>query len=181
MRPEKWSSLLSQGRPVAETLPTIGVTAFTHYRWRKEFGDLKSDQVKQQKEIEKETEQPRKAVSDTTLEKPIPAMAATATDHTRLSATPRLPSSPSNRRWRDRPPRARNEPRTLPQIGGEKGLRSFFLRMTSEICTTTIRMFSQPIMHAKRRAEALAVAIPAWQAGAITRSNCDSKRIVSVG
>lgn len=41
--------LLSQGRPVAEAIRTIGVTAFTYYRWRKEFGGLKSDQVKRLK------------------------------------------------------------------------------------------------------------------------------------
>lgn len=33
--------LLSQGRPVAEAIRTIGVTAFTHYRFRKEFGGLR--------------------------------------------------------------------------------------------------------------------------------------------
>lgn len=38
--------LVSQGRPVAEAIRAIGVTAFTYYRWRKEFGGLKSDQVK---------------------------------------------------------------------------------------------------------------------------------------
>ena len=34
--------LLSQGRPVAEAIRAIGVTPFTYYRWRKEFGGLKS-------------------------------------------------------------------------------------------------------------------------------------------
>lgn len=33
--------LLSQGRPVAEAIRAISVTAFTYYRWRKEFGGLK--------------------------------------------------------------------------------------------------------------------------------------------
>jgi putative transposase len=37
--------LLGQGRPVAEAIRSIGVTAFTYYRWRKEFGGLKSDRV----------------------------------------------------------------------------------------------------------------------------------------
>lgn len=41
--------LLSQGRPVAEAIRAISVTAFTYYRWRKEFGGLKSDQVKRLK------------------------------------------------------------------------------------------------------------------------------------
>ena len=61
--------LLSQGRPVAEAIHTISVTPFTYYRWRKEFGGLKSDQVKRLKDLEKENERLRKAVSDLTLEK----------------------------------------------------------------------------------------------------------------
>lgn len=61
--------LLSQGRPVAEAIRTISVTPFTYYRWRKEFGGLKTDQVKRLKDLEKENERLRKAVSDLTLEK----------------------------------------------------------------------------------------------------------------
>ena len=34
--------LLSQGRSVAEAIRSIGVTPFTYYRWRKEFGGLKT-------------------------------------------------------------------------------------------------------------------------------------------
>ena len=45
------------------------MTPFTYYRWRKEFGGLKSDQVKRLRELEKENERLRKAVSDLTLEK----------------------------------------------------------------------------------------------------------------
>ena len=37
--------------------------------WRKEFGELKSDQVKRLKDLEKENVRLRKAVSDLTLEK----------------------------------------------------------------------------------------------------------------
>ena len=61
--------LLSQGRSVSEAIRTISVTPFTYYRWRKEFGGLKSDQVKRLKDLEKENERLRKAVSDLTLEK----------------------------------------------------------------------------------------------------------------
>ena len=65
----------------AEAVRSISVTQFTYYRWRKEraivrhwFGDngecgLKTDQVKRLKELEKENERLRKAVSDLTLEK----------------------------------------------------------------------------------------------------------------
>jgi putative transposase len=61
--------LVSQGRPVAEAVRSIGVTQFTYYRWRREYGGLKTDQVKRLKELEKENERLRKAVSDLTLEK----------------------------------------------------------------------------------------------------------------
>ena len=61
--------LLSQGRSVAEAVRSIGVTQFTYYRWRKEFGGLKGDQVKRLKELEKENDRLRKAVSELTLEK----------------------------------------------------------------------------------------------------------------
>ncbi|MCP1167678.1 IS3 family transposase [Limimaricola litoreus] len=61
--------LVSQGRTASEAVRTIGVTQFTYYRWRKEFGGLKTNQVKRLKELEKENERLRKAVSDLTLEK----------------------------------------------------------------------------------------------------------------
>ncbi len=61
--------LSSQGRAVAEAIRLIGVTPFTHYRWRKEFGGLETDQAKRLKELERENERLRKAVSDLTLEK----------------------------------------------------------------------------------------------------------------
>ena len=51
--------LLSQGRSVAEAVRTIGVTEVTYYRWRQEYGGLKSDQVKRLKELEAENERLR--------------------------------------------------------------------------------------------------------------------------
>ena len=61
--------LVSQGRSLSEAVRSIGVTQFTYYRWRKEYGGLKTDQVKRLKELEKENERLRKAVWDLTLEK----------------------------------------------------------------------------------------------------------------
>jgi len=46
--------LTSRGRSVAEAVRTIGVTEVTYYRWRQEYGGLKSDQVKRLKELETE-------------------------------------------------------------------------------------------------------------------------------
>lgn len=61
--------LVSQGQSVAEAVRSIGVTQFTYYQWRREYGGLKTNQVKRLKELEKENERLRKAVSDLTLEK----------------------------------------------------------------------------------------------------------------
>ena len=46
--------LVSQGRSVADAVRTIEVTEVTYYRWRQEFGGLKSDQVKRLKALETE-------------------------------------------------------------------------------------------------------------------------------
>lgn len=46
--------LVSRGQSVAEAVGSIGVTQVTDDRWRKEFGGLKTDQVKRLKELEKD-------------------------------------------------------------------------------------------------------------------------------
>lgn len=68
--------LVSQGQPVAAAVRSIGVTEVTYYRWRQEFGGLKTDQVKRMKELEAENARLRRAVSDLTLDKMILAEAA---------------------------------------------------------------------------------------------------------
>ena len=61
--------LSSQGRGVAQAIRSIGVSEVTYYRWRQEFGGLKSDQIKRLKELETENTRLRRAVSDLTLDK----------------------------------------------------------------------------------------------------------------
>src|SRR5918993_1605077 len=68
--------LTSQGTPVADAVRQIGVTEVTYYRWRQEFGGLKTSQVKRLKELEAENQRLRKAVADLTLDKLILAEAA---------------------------------------------------------------------------------------------------------
>src|SRR5918998_1282654 len=68
--------LVSQGQSVAEAIRAIGVTEVTYYRWRREFGGLKADQVKRLKALEAENARLRRAVSDLTLDKQILAEAA---------------------------------------------------------------------------------------------------------
>src|SRR5437764_14740176 len=62
--------MTSQGQGVAEAIRSIGVSEVTYYRWRQEFGGLKSDQVKRLKDLETENTRLRRAVSDLTLDKP---------------------------------------------------------------------------------------------------------------
>jgi cell division protein FtsB len=45
------------------------VSEVTYYRWRQEFGGLKSDQVKRLRDLEAENTRLRRAVSDLTLDK----------------------------------------------------------------------------------------------------------------
>ena len=61
--------LVSQGQSVADAICSIGVTEVSCYRWRREFGGLKSDQVKRMKELEAENARLRRAVADLTLDK----------------------------------------------------------------------------------------------------------------
>lgn len=61
--------LVSQGRTTADAIRSIGVTEVTYYRWRREFGGLKTDQVRRLKELETENSRLRKAVADLTLDK----------------------------------------------------------------------------------------------------------------
>ena len=68
--------LTSQGKPVADAVRAIGVTEVAYYRWRQEFGGLKSGQVKKLKDLEAENARLRRAVSDLTLDKMILAEAA---------------------------------------------------------------------------------------------------------
>ena len=68
--------LHSQGVSMADAIRQIGVTEVTYYRWRKEYGGMKTDQLKRLKELEKENERLRRAVSDLTLDELILTEAA---------------------------------------------------------------------------------------------------------
>jgi putative transposase len=61
--------LLSQGKTTGEVCRHLGVSEQSYYRWRREYGDLKVNQAKHLKELEKENARLRKAVSDLTLDK----------------------------------------------------------------------------------------------------------------
>ena len=68
--------LTAQGQSIAEAVRTIAVTETTYFRWRAEYGGLKTDQVKRLKDLELENARLRRAVSDLTLDKLILTEAA---------------------------------------------------------------------------------------------------------
>src|SRR3954449_4782647 len=61
--------LVSQGQSVADAVRSIGVTEVTYYRWRQEYGGLKTEQIRRLKELETENARLRRAVADLTLDK----------------------------------------------------------------------------------------------------------------
>ena len=63
--------LVSQGQSVADAVRSIGVTEVTYYRWRQEYGGLKTDQVRRLKELETENARLRRVVAELTLDKQI--------------------------------------------------------------------------------------------------------------
>jgi transposase-like protein len=61
--------LVSQGQNISDAIRQIGVSEVTYYRWRQEYGGLKTEQVKRLKELETENTRLRRAISDLTLDK----------------------------------------------------------------------------------------------------------------
>lgn len=61
--------VLAQGTSVGEMCRRLSVSEQTYYRWRKEYGGLKTDQARRMKDLEKENQRLRRAISDLTLDK----------------------------------------------------------------------------------------------------------------
>jgi transposase-like protein len=62
---------ISQGIKAAEAIRSIEVSEQTYYRWRKEYGGMRTDQAKRMKEVEKENLRLKKLVADLSLENAI--------------------------------------------------------------------------------------------------------------
>ena len=60
---------MGQGLSRLDTIRQIGVVEQTYYRWRRQYGGMGVDQLKELKRLQKENEQLRRAVSDLTLDK----------------------------------------------------------------------------------------------------------------
>ena len=62
---------LAKGRAMVEVVRKLGITEQTHYRWRKEYGGLRTDQARRFKEIERENARLKKLVADLSLDNAI--------------------------------------------------------------------------------------------------------------
>jgi putative transposase len=60
---------LSQGEGVGVICRGLGISEQSYYRWRRDYGGLKLDQAKKLKDLERENERLKKAVSELTLDK----------------------------------------------------------------------------------------------------------------
>ncbi|HJN87965.1 MAG TPA: IS3 family transposase [Dehalococcoidia bacterium] len=68
--------LVGQGMARIDAIREIGVVEQTYYRWRKLYGGMGRDQVKELKRLQKENDRLRRAISDLTLDKLILSEAA---------------------------------------------------------------------------------------------------------
>ena len=62
---------LSSGGTVEQVCRQLGISDATYYNWRKQYGQMKLDQVKQLKGLQKENSRLKKLVADLSLDKAI--------------------------------------------------------------------------------------------------------------
>ena len=62
---------LAQGRRVGEICRGLGVSEASFYRWRSEYGGLRTDQARRMKDLERENARLKRAVAELTLDKQI--------------------------------------------------------------------------------------------------------------
>ena len=63
--------LISKGVGIPEICKKLEIHEQTYYRWRKEYGGVRTDQAKRLKELEKENARLKKLVADLSLDKQI--------------------------------------------------------------------------------------------------------------
>ena len=63
--------LLSQGNTIGAVCKKIGVSDYTYYRWRKEYGGMRVDQARRLKDLEQENARLKKVVADFALDNAI--------------------------------------------------------------------------------------------------------------
>ena len=62
---------IGRGETIGKICRSLAISEQTDYKWRREYGGLKIDQAKRLKDLERENERLKRAVSELTLDKPI--------------------------------------------------------------------------------------------------------------
>ena len=62
---------LAHGQTVDEVCRQLGISDATYYNWRKQYGQMKLNQIKQLKAVQKENSQLKKLVADLSLDNAI--------------------------------------------------------------------------------------------------------------
>lgn len=60
---------LGQGQSISLICKGLSISEQSYYRWRRDYGGLKLDQAKRLKDLERENERLRRAISELTLDK----------------------------------------------------------------------------------------------------------------
>ena len=63
--------MIAQGKMIPQVCKRIGVTDQTYYRWRREYGGLKTDQAKRLKALERENTRLKRLLADAEVDKAI--------------------------------------------------------------------------------------------------------------
>ena len=62
---------LAKGQNIEAVSRKLGITEQTYYRWRKEYGGLRTDQAKRFKDLERENARLKKLLAEAELDKAI--------------------------------------------------------------------------------------------------------------
>ena len=63
--------MISQGKTIPQACKRIGVTDQTYYRWRREYGGMRTNQAKRLKELGRENARLKRLLADAELDKAI--------------------------------------------------------------------------------------------------------------
>jgi len=71
LEPVEAEVFLAKGLPIPQVCKQLEIAEQTYYRWRKEYGGVRSDQAKRLKELERENARLKKLLAEAELDKAI--------------------------------------------------------------------------------------------------------------
>lgn len=62
---------IAKGSTIGEVSKTLGISEQTYYKWRRDYGGMRTDQAKRLKELERENARLKKLIADQALDNAI--------------------------------------------------------------------------------------------------------------